>query len=144
VPRRPHRRRSAPAIPAVHSAREVAAAEHPRPDLAGKAVRAVRTPMPGHDVSGTDRQTLGRAMQSTTTMMPLRQCGHFRNDCPVRCVRPLKPHLAGRVHSIGAAPCGAFHGENPVTDNRWELAVVTLVAVAVFFLVWHLVAPLIG
>jgi hypothetical protein len=35
-------------------------------------------------------------------------------------------------------------GENPVTDNRWELAVVTLVAIAVFFSVWHLVAPLIG
>jgi hypothetical protein len=40
-----------------------------------------------------------------------------------------------------AAP---FMGENPVTDNRWELAVVTLVAIAVFFSVWHLVAPLIG
>ena len=35
-------------------------------------------------------------------------------------------------------------GGNPVTDNRWELAVVTLVAIAVFFSVWHLVAPLIG
>jgi hypothetical protein len=31
-----------------------------------------------------------------------------------------------------------------VTDNRWELAVVTLVAIVVFFAVWHLVAPLIG
>jgi hypothetical protein len=37
-----------------------------------------------------------------------------------------------------AAP---FMGGNPVTDNRWELAVVTLVAIAVFFSVWHLVAP---
>jgi hypothetical protein len=35
-------------------------------------------------------------------------------------------------------------GEIPVTDNRWELAVVTLVAIAAFFSVWHLVAPLIG
>jgi hypothetical protein len=35
-------------------------------------------------------------------------------------------------------------GGNPVTDNHWELAVVTLVAIAVFFSVWHLVAPLIG
>jgi hypothetical protein len=40
-----------------------------------------------------------------------------------------------------AAP---FTGEIPVTDNRWELAVVTLVAIAVFFSVWHLVAPPIG
>ena len=23
------------------------------------------------------------AMQSITTMMPVRQCGHWRNDCPV-------------------------------------------------------------
>jgi hypothetical protein len=37
----------------------------------------------GHDVSGTAKQTLGRAMQSTTTMMPVWQCGHSRSDCPV-------------------------------------------------------------
>ena len=37
----------------------------------------------GHDVFGTAWQTLGRAMQSTTTMMPVWQCGHSRNDCPV-------------------------------------------------------------
>ena len=43
----------------------------------------VGTPIPGHDVSGTGRQTLGGAMQSVTTMMPVRQCGHSRNDCPV-------------------------------------------------------------
>ena len=35
-------------------------------------------------------------------------------------------------------------GRIPVTDSRWELAVVTLVAIAVFFLVWHFVASLIG
>ncbi len=35
-------------------------------------------------------------------------------------------------------------GEVPVTDNRWELAVVTLVAIAVFFSVWRLVARLIS
>jgi hypothetical protein len=52
-----------------------------------------------------------------------------------------KPNSPGRVHSIGDATCGAFHGGIPVTDNRWELAVVTLVAIAAFFLVWHLVAP---
>jgi hypothetical protein len=43
-----------------------------------------------------------------------------------------------------ARPAAPFMGENPVTDNRWELAVVTLAAIAVFFSVWHLVAPLIG
>jgi hypothetical protein len=36
-----------------------------------------------HDVSGTGRQISGRAMQPITTMMPVRQCGHSRNDCPV-------------------------------------------------------------
>lgn len=38
---------------------------------------------PGHDVSGLDRQTLGRAMQSITIMMPVWQHRHCRNDCPV-------------------------------------------------------------
>jgi hypothetical protein len=36
-----------------------------------------------HDVSGTGWQTLGRAMQSITTMVPVWQCGHARNDWPV-------------------------------------------------------------
>ncbi len=44
---------------------------------------AVRPPIPGHDVSGTGWQMVGRAMQSITTMMPVWQCGHSRNDCPV-------------------------------------------------------------
>ena len=50
-----------------------------------RAIRlhAVGTPIPGHDVSGTGWQILGRAMQSITTMMPVWQCGHSRNDCPV-------------------------------------------------------------
>ena len=43
-------------------------------------LHAVGTLIPDHDVSGTGRQTLGRAMQSTTTMMPVWQCGHSRND----------------------------------------------------------------
>src|SRR5271157_673689 len=37
----------------------------------------------GHDVSGTAWQTLGLAIQSTTTMIPVWQCGHSRNDCPI-------------------------------------------------------------
>ena len=41
------------------------------------------TLIPGHDVSGTGWQILGRAMQSITTMVPMWQCGHTRNDCPV-------------------------------------------------------------
>jgi hypothetical protein len=44
---------------------------------------AVKATPPGHDVSGTGRQILERAMQSITTMMPVWQCGHSRNDCPV-------------------------------------------------------------
>ena len=39
--------------------------------------------MLGHDVSGTGWQTPDRAMQSITTMMPVWQCGHSRNDRPV-------------------------------------------------------------
>jgi hypothetical protein len=56
-----------------------------RPIPIWRALRAhaVGALIQGHDVSGTARQTLGRAMQSTTTMMPVRQCGHSRSDCPV-------------------------------------------------------------
>jgi hypothetical protein len=43
--------------------------------------------IPGHDVSGTGWQILGRAMQSITTMMPVWQCGHSRNDFPVSAAR---------------------------------------------------------
>jgi hypothetical protein len=39
-----------------------------------------------------------------------------------------------------AAP---FMPGGTMTESRWELTVVTLVAVTVFFSVWHLVAPLI-
>jgi hypothetical protein len=51
--------------------------------------RAVRlptagTPILGHDVSGIGSQIAGLAMQSITTMVPVWQCGHSRNDCPVR------------------------------------------------------------
>jgi hypothetical protein len=53
-------------------------------------VHAVGKPISDHDVSGTGWQTLGdrareggRAMQSITTMVPVWQCGHSRNDCPV-------------------------------------------------------------
>ena len=31
-----------------------------------------------------------------------------------------------------------------MTDSRWELGFVVLVATTVFFAVWHIVAPLIG
>ena len=41
------------------------------------------TSIHGHDVSGTGWQTVNRAMQSITTMTPVRQCGHSRNDRPV-------------------------------------------------------------
>ena len=54
------------------------------PDPGGRfAVSAVGTSIPDHDVSGAGWQILGRAMQSITTMMPVWQCGHTRNDWPV-------------------------------------------------------------
>jgi hypothetical protein len=36
-----------------------------------------------HDVSGTDWQILALSMQPVTTIMPVWQCGHSRNECPV-------------------------------------------------------------
>jgi hypothetical protein len=37
-------------------------------------------------VSGTVWQTGGRSMQPITTMMPVKQYGHWRNDVPVRAL----------------------------------------------------------
>jgi hypothetical protein len=45
---------------------------------------AVGPSIPGHDVSGTGWHVMGcRAMQSITTMVPVWQRGHSRNDRPV-------------------------------------------------------------
>ena len=54
-----------------------------RPGLAGGSASHGRMPILGHDVSGTGSQTRSRVMLSTTTMMPVPQCGHSRNDRPV-------------------------------------------------------------
>ena len=72
------------------------AAWPPFGDVRGRRCASVGTPIwrviplytvgaviPGHDVSLTGWQILGRATQSITTMMPEWQCGHSRNDCPV-------------------------------------------------------------
>ena len=58
---------------------------HNIPTPVWRAVRlhAIGTSILGHDVSGTGQQTLGLAMQSITTMMPVWQCGHSRKDRPV-------------------------------------------------------------
>ncbi|MDB5399362.1 MAG: hypothetical protein JWQ55_1380 [Rhodopila sp.] len=50
----------------------------------------VVTPISVHDVSGTGWQTLGRVMQSITTIMPVWQCGHSRRDCPVNAWKPSR------------------------------------------------------
>ena len=55
----------------------------------------------GHDVSGTAWQTLGRAMQSTTTMMPVWQCGQSRNDCPVSASN--RSVVVGRIGSVAGS-----------------------------------------
>jgi hypothetical protein len=65
-------------------------------DRNGARGPSVRTPMPrtvrlhavatsirAHDVFGTSTQLSGRATHPITTMMPVWQCGHSRNDCPV-------------------------------------------------------------
>jgi hypothetical protein len=48
-------------------------------------LRAVGTSIRGHDASGPgmETQTLGLAMQSIITMMPVWQSGHSRKDRPV-------------------------------------------------------------
>jgi hypothetical protein len=55
----------------------------PTPIWGALRLRAVRTPIPGHDVSGPVSQTVSRTMQPITTIMPLLQCGHWRRDRPV-------------------------------------------------------------
>jgi hypothetical protein len=51
--------------------------------LQARYFRTVGTSIQGHDVSETAWQTVNRAIESITTMMPVRQCGHSRNDRPV-------------------------------------------------------------
>jgi hypothetical protein len=53
-----------------------------RPPWRAIGLRAVGTPVRGH-VSGTGWQIFDAAIQSITTMMPVWQCGHSRNDWPV-------------------------------------------------------------
>jgi hypothetical protein len=48
----------------------------PAPIWRALRLRAVGTPIWGHDVSGAGWQTAGR-------VMPVRQCGHSRRDRPV-------------------------------------------------------------
>ena len=55
----------------------------PTPNWRAIQLRMVGTLCRGHDVSGLGRQTLVLGMQSITTMMPVRQFGHWRNDFPV-------------------------------------------------------------
>ena len=45
----------------------------PTPTWRAIRLRRVGAPIQGHDVSGTGWQTLGRAMQSITTMVPIWQ-----------------------------------------------------------------------
>ena len=54
-----------------------------------------------------------------------------------------KPNSPGRLHSIGDATCGAFRGGNPGDRQPFGTGRCDIGGGA-FFLVWHLVAPLIG
>jgi len=64
-------------------------------------LHAVGALIPGHDVFGTGWQILGRAMQSITTMVPVRQCGHTRNDRPVSASKRSRSSAGGSA--AGAA-----------------------------------------
>jgi hypothetical protein len=50
-------------------------------------LRADGTSMRDHDVSGIGWQTVNRAIESITTMTPVRQYGHSRNDRPVNAAK---------------------------------------------------------
>jgi hypothetical protein len=50
-------------------------------------LRTVGPSIRGHDVSRTGWQTMNREIESITTMTPVRQCGHSRNDRPVNASR---------------------------------------------------------
>ena len=64
-------------------ARVTAAGCHLRPgELCG--VMGPERLVPIGQVSGTVWPTRGRSMQPITTMMPVKQYGHWRNDIPVR------------------------------------------------------------
>jgi hypothetical protein len=59
------------------------AASFPDPGSRGLRLRAVGTPVSGHDVSGISWQSLGRLTQPITTMLPAWQHGHSLKDRPV-------------------------------------------------------------
>ncbi len=69
-----------PPFSAIRGRRGTSVATPIRRALRGQAAGA---PVLDHDVSGAGWQIFGRAMQSITTMMPVWQCGHARNDWPV-------------------------------------------------------------
>ena len=80
----------------------------------------VGTPISGHDVSGTGWQTLGRAMQPTTTMTPVWQCGHSRNDCPVNASKRSRWSAGGSAAgSLVAIPSSFRHSAS--LRARWQL-----------------------
>ncbi len=76
------RRRVTPALRTGAPTTQAAQASRPRSGGRFCFARFGR-PVGAHDVSGSDWQILARAMQPITTMMPVWQCGHSRNECPV-------------------------------------------------------------
>ncbi len=55
----------------------------PTPIWRALRLRTAGAPISYHDVLGASWQIPGLAMQSIITMVPVWQCGHARNDCPV-------------------------------------------------------------
>ena len=76
------RRRVTPALRTGAPTTQAAQASRPRSGGRFGFARFGRS-VGAHDVSGSDWQILARAMQPITTMMPVWQCGHSRNECPV-------------------------------------------------------------
>jgi len=76
------RRRVTPAPPTDAPTTQAAQASRPRSGGRFCFARFGRS-MWAHDVSGTDWQILARSMQPITTMMPVWQWEHSRNECPV-------------------------------------------------------------
>jgi hypothetical protein len=88
--------------------------------LQARYFRTVGTSIQGHDVSETAWQTVNRAIESITTMMPVRQCGHSRNDRPVSASKLHRIYPPGGTHTMtarSAAPNAATSIGLPGTMN---------------------------
>jgi hypothetical protein len=70
--------------------------------------------------------------------LPLRKYAPYLMTTPLRKNQIQQVALFGRCRDLRRLSCGVA-----MTDSRWELTIVTLVTITVFFSVGHVVKPLI-